>query len=51
MVADTDVLIDFLDGADPASRRIGLEHQALVTRRSLSQLELDRVALAAQQRR
>ena len=33
MVADTDVLIDFLGGAEPAARRIGLEleHQALVT--------------------
>ena len=33
MVADTDVLIDFLQGAEPAARRIGLEleHQALVT--------------------
>jgi predicted nucleic acid-binding protein len=32
MVADTDVLIDFLQGAEPAARRIGLEleHQALV---------------------
>ena len=33
MVADTDVLIDFLQGAEPAARRIALEleHQALVT--------------------
>jgi predicted nucleic acid-binding protein len=33
MVADTDVLIDFLEGAEPASRRIALEldHQALAT--------------------
>ena len=33
MVADTDVLIDFLAGAEPAAWRIGLEleHQALVT--------------------
>jgi predicted nucleic acid-binding protein len=33
IVADTDVLIDFLEGAEPGARRIGLEleHQALVT--------------------
>lgn len=33
MVADTDVLIDFLEGAEPASRRIALEleHQGLTT--------------------
>jgi len=33
MVADTDVLIDFLQGAEPAARRIGLEleHQGLAT--------------------
>ena len=33
MVADTDVLIDFLQGAEPAARRIALEleHQGLAT--------------------
>lgn len=33
MVADTDVLIDFLEGAEPAARRIGLEleHRGLAT--------------------
>jgi predicted nucleic acid-binding protein len=33
MVADTDVLIDFLAGAEPAARRIALEleHQGLAT--------------------
>jgi predicted nucleic acid-binding protein len=33
IIADTDVLIDFLQGAEPGARRIGLEleHQALVT--------------------
>ncbi len=32
MVADTDVLIDFLQGAEPAARRIGLELEVVQRR-------------------
>jgi predicted nucleic acid-binding protein len=52
MVADTDVLIDFLQGAEPAARRIGLEleHQALVTT-AITRFELLAGARLDRQRR
>ncbi len=52
MVADTDVLIDFLEGAEPAARRIGLElgHQGLATT-VISRFELLAGARSGRQRR
>ena len=52
MGADTDVLIDFLQGAEPAARRIALEleHQALVTT-AITRFELLASAWSDRQRR
>jgi predicted nucleic acid-binding protein len=52
MVADTDVLIDFLEGAEPAARRIALEleHQGLATT-VISRFELLAGAQSHRQRR
>jgi len=52
MVADTDVLIDFLEGAEPGARRIAveLEHHALATT-VISRFELLAGAQSNRQRR
>ena len=52
MVADTDVLIDFLAGAQPVARRIALEleHQGLVTT-AVTRFELLTGARTDRQRR
>ena len=52
MVADTDVLIDFLEGAQPAARRIALEleHRGLATT-AVTRFELLAGARSDRQRR
>ncbi|MCI0546731.1 MAG: type II toxin-antitoxin system VapC family toxin [Candidatus Rokubacteria bacterium] len=52
MVADTDVLIDFLEGIEPAARRVALEleHHGLATT-AVSRFELRAGARTDRQRR